>query len=104
MVDTSTKQAIGVLLTMILGFTYFGLSDVEPTHYCLERELKAHCITLSSTAKTCYTLPANQGGKRCDQWKEIPFIIEEIKVASRADYERIYKCDNINCTMIRGEI
>jgi len=71
------KETIAVIIMMVTGFTYFGIDAMEPTHYCEEREIKAHCMELSSTMKTCYTQPLKTGGKRCDEWKEIPFQIEE---------------------------
>ena len=69
------KLTITAIILMIAGFTYFGISGQESTHYCQSREIKANCLDLSSTGKTCYTFPAKTGGKRCTEgWKEIPFI------------------------------
>jgi len=73
------KLSITAILLLIAGFTYFGIADQEPTHYCLSKEIKGNCLDLSSTGKTCYTLPAKTGGKRCDiAWVEIPFSLSEI--------------------------
>ena len=50
-----TKQTIfniGMILTMIAGFTYFGLTDEagmplkDPTHYCNSTEEKAYCFDI----------------------------------------------------------
>ena len=81
---------------MIVGFTYFGISNAEPTHYCLSREIKANCLDFSSTGKTCYTQPAKTGGKRCDvPWEEIPFIPSEIS-SETTSYSIGSK--NVHCT------
>ena len=86
--ETSTKvtSVIIALLVVIQGYQLVG--DREPTHYCEERELKAYCYDLSSTMKTCYTLPAKTGGKRCIEWKEIPFLEEE-KVIIKEDINEV---------------
>ncbi len=72
--ENQTKLNIAVILTLIATLTYVGVSEMTdtPTHYCEERQIKAYCYELSSTMKTCYTLPGKIGGKRCDIWKEIP--------------------------------
>lgn len=71
--ETQTYINIGLILALISSFVYTGVQGEEPTHYCESRELIAHCFTLSTTLKTCYTLPARTGGKRCTEgWKEIP--------------------------------
>jgi len=81
--ETRTILELTALLLVIAGFTTVGITTQDDTHYCLEREIKAYCYNLSSTMKTCYTLPGKVGGKRCiEEWKEIPFIIEDIP-----DYE-----------------
>ncbi len=73
--EKATVALIIATLALISNFTNIGLTDKEPTHYCESRELKAYCFDLSSTLKTCYTLPAKTGGKRCTEtWKEIPLI------------------------------
>ena len=50
------------------------VSTFEPSHECKDRELSFYCFSLSSTLKTCYTLPDRKGGKRClvePFWEEI---------------------------------
>ncbi len=46
----------------------------EPNYKCDDRGLEFYCISMSSTMKTCYTLPDRKGGKRClvePFWEEI---------------------------------
>lgn len=75
--ETGTIISITGIILMIAGFTFVGYNDLEPTNYCLEREIKAHCFGLSSTGKTCYTLTKTTGGKRCTEgWKDIPTIFD----------------------------
>ncbi len=71
--ETQTKvfSVIAAILFLISGYAIVGDIDLEPTHYCEEREIKAFCYSLSSTMKTCYTQMNKTGGKRCDVWKEI---------------------------------
>ena len=79
--------------------TISAISDQEPSHYCLSREIKAYCYDLSSTEKTCYTLPEKIGGKRCTEgWKEIPFIETVISIPSSqiSDSNKIH-CNNQDC-------
>lgn len=56
-------------------------SAFDPTHKCVDRGLELYCFRVTSTKKTCYTLPDNKGGKRClvePLWEEIieekPFV------------------------------
>lgn len=82
-VKMENKTGKAALLIAIIGFTYFGIAGMEPTHYCESREIKANCMDMSSTDKTCYTLPTKTGGKRCTEgWQDIPFTIEEVEVIS----------------------
>ena len=71
------KDYTMIILSTIL-LASIGLNVMpEPTHECDSRELKAYCFDLSSTGKTCYTLPNKIGGKRCTEgWKEIEKDIE----------------------------
>ena len=63
-----TIITLSMVLLVSLGFNVMP----EPTHTCDSRELQAHCFDLSSTEKTCYTLPGYIGGKRCTEgWNEI---------------------------------
>ena len=88
-----TIYEIGIILTLISTFAIVGLSDKEPTHYCEDREIKAYCYDLSSTAKTCYTLPNTQGGKRCSSlWKEIPFIAESVPPIYLNSKQKCFNC------------
>ena len=82
--ENQTKINAAFIIALIATWTYVGVSGVEPTHYCESRELKAYCSSLSSTSKTCYTLLAKTGGKRCTEgWKEIP----ELTIEESQDYE-----------------
>ncbi len=74
--ENKILTGIVALLVVLNGYQLIG--EREPNFYCEEREIKAYCYNLSSTMKTCYTLPSKQGGKRCSEWKEIPFIEEEV--------------------------
>jgi len=65
-----TMISLGLALLVSLGLNVMP----EPTHECDSRELQAYCFDLSSTAKTCYTLPNKIGGKRCTEgWNEIEY-------------------------------
>ncbi len=77
-------------LLISLGFNTMP----EPTHECHSRELKAYCFDLSSTGKTCYTLPAKTGGKRCTEgWQEI-----ELKAPTQK--AKSYLCSTKECVPI----
>ena len=76
MKDTWKKYTMIILSLALLSSLGYNAMP-EATHYCESRELQAHCFSLSSTFKTCYTLPTRTGGKVCrDLWKEIPDEIE----------------------------
>ena len=67
-------KEIVMTLSILLaaGFSFIGDGTETPTHYCEDRGLLAECDSLSSTMKTCYTLPLKQGGKRClSVWQNI---------------------------------
>ena len=74
------KNYTMVLLSVAL-LASLGLDvQPEPTHYCDDRQLVAHCYDLSSTKRTCYTLPAKQAGKLCGAaWQLIPNEVIEIR-------------------------
>ena len=102
--ETQGKINIALIIALIAGFTYTGISDVEPTHYCEVRELKAYCFDLSGTEKTCYTLPEKTGGKRCSSlWKEIPATPTTIAggagEANPALAGAKYICDSEDCNL-----
>lgn len=100
MMENQTIINVGVILMMITGFAVVGPLDQESTHYCEEREIKAYCEELSSSSKTCYTLPAKQGGKRCSEgWEEIPFVPERVPVVQQEGGLK-YSCDVHKCTLI----
>ena len=66
---------IGVgILFVVASFLQVGDPDLEPTHYCLNKEIKAYCYELSDSKVTCYTQPERTGGKQCrgGQWELIP--------------------------------
>lgn len=87
-----------MIFALIGSFTYTGVGGLEPTHYCEDRELTAHCMELSSTAKTCYTLPAKTGGKRCTSlWIETPTNQEPIKIIPVNTIVNKWQCSNIEC-------
>lgn len=68
------SKTIVMTLSILLaaGFSFIGDGTETPTHYCDDRFFVAECDSLSSTGKTCYTLPLNQGGKRCSSiWQQI---------------------------------
>ena len=83
---------LSIVLLVSLGFNIMP----EPTHQCDSRELKAYCFDLSSTGKTCYTLPNYSGAKRCTEgWKE---IYREIIITKHL-YKQ-YLCDTKECNLI----
>ena len=81
MVDWKIYGGATFVVLLSLGFIVYNEVD-DPTHYCEDREMMAHCLSLSGTGKTCYTLPAYTGGKRCSSiWQEI----EEVPVVYEID-------------------
>lgn len=96
--ETQTIINSAIIMALVAGFAIVGVTDKEPTHYCEDKQLKAYCYDFSSTMRTCYTLPAKAGGKLCGaEWKEIPFVPEEIKVAKAGIAEKIV-CSPSGCT------
>lgn len=63
------KKTIGVVAFLITLFLLLGCSEtainVGGKEYKCEGKDNQNCISLSSTMKTCYTLPDRKGGKRC---------------------------------------
>ena len=96
-----TMVGLSMVLLVALGFNAIP----EPTHQCDSRELEAYCFSLSSTNKTCYTLPANTGGKRCSSlWQEIPMsYTSETKPSAtqlKASNANKWSCNTKGCTEI----
>jgi len=89
---------LSIALLVSLGFNTMP----EPTHICHSRELQAHCFSLSSTEKTCYTLPNKTGGKRCTEgWDEIIQIQDEVKEEESIGIKlRQWSCDSDKCSPI----
>ena len=76
-----TMVALSTILLVSIGLNAMP----EPTHECDSRELMAYCFDLSSTNKTCYTLPNKIGGKRCTEgWNKIetPYVNNNIPSSS----------------------
>lgn len=85
---------LSIALLVSLGFNTMP----APTHYCDSRELKAYCFDLSSTGKTCYTLPNFVGGKRCTEgWKEFIKEKQNTQLVTSSIYKQ-WKCNNDGCT------
>jgi hypothetical protein len=79
--ETKTTIIGSLTLALILSWTYVGVTGQQPNYACAEREVTAYCYDLSSTAKTCYTLPAKTGGKLCSEgWKLIDYREEKSKL------------------------
>ena len=76
------KLTISAIVLMVIGFTYFGISGLEPTHACYSKETKAHCFELSKGLGTrCYIAPAKSSWKVCSEgWEEMPFIPSKISI------------------------
>ncbi len=77
------NKLIGIIgagiLFVVASFLQVGDTDLEPTHYCLNKEIKAYCYDLSDSKVTCYTQPERTGGKQCrgGTWELISIIEEE---------------------------
>lgn len=97
--ETEGKTTIGILLALIATFLLVGDTDLEPTHYCEIKEIKAHCFEISSSGITCYTQPNKIGGKQCrgGQWEEIPEEIENIKKSNYGAPSGDIHCTNKGC-------
>ncbi len=81
-----------VVTLVTAGFSYNGVTKVrrineeitgvsgsfQPTHTCASRsedDNQFYCFAVTTSLKTCYTLPDRKGGKRCltePFWQEIP--------------------------------
>ncbi len=71
--ETGDKIFSAALISLIATFVIVGDLNLEPTHYCLNKEIKAYCYDLSDSKVTCYTQPEKTGGKQCrgGQWELI---------------------------------
>ena len=91
---TYTMIGLSLVLLVSLGFNAMP----EPTHKCDSRELEAYCFDMSSTGKTCYTLPSYTGGKRCTEgWKEIEYIDPDIPTKNSG---KKWLCNQYDCVKI----
>ena len=95
-----TKDYTIIVLSTIL-LASIGLNVMpSPTHQCDSREIQAYCFDLSSTGKTCYTLPNKIGGKRCTEgWKEIEKELPEIYkiIAPETITAKQWDCSSKEC-------
>ncbi len=87
----------GILL-LIASFVQVGDTSLEPTHYCLNKEIKAYCYSLYDSKVTCYTQPEKTGGKQCrgGQWEEISEE-EEIPQITKSTSGRLH-CTSKGCS------
>lgn len=85
-----------ITLTILLSLGYENLSDDKnPTHYCEDRQLMAHCFSISPTSKTCYQFPGHLGAKRCSSlWK---FIASASIPTPEPFYDYTQDPDGIHC-------
>ena len=92
--DKKDYVMVTLSLALIVSLGFNAMPDA--THECDSREIKAYCFDLSSTAKTCYTLPGKIGGKRCTEgWNEINHITDMSKMVGKQ-----YLCNSIKCVKI----
>ncbi len=91
--------AVAIIILAIESYNYYGPLDLEPTHYCLNKEIKAYCYDLSDSKVTCYTQPERTGGKQCrgGQWELIPEIEKEIEKASGTLSTNRLHCTSKGC-------
>jgi len=98
--ETQTIINSALILALITTWSYVGISGLEPTHYCEDREITAYCYKLSSTNKSCYTVSITEGQKICSNgWKEIPIKIFSEKNIS---YDKVgiqYICGKYGCEL-----
>ena len=66
-------------LFVVASFLQVGDTDLEPIHYCINKEIKSFCYDLSDSKVTCYTQLEKTGGKQCrgGQWEVISVIPDE---------------------------
>jgi len=85
-------------LFVVASFLQVGDTDLEPTHYCLNKEIKAYCYDLSDSKVTCYTQPEKTGGKQCrgGQWELIPEKEETPQIEYKAPSGEIH-CTSKGC-------
>ena len=90
------KLSITAIILMIAGFTYFGLSGLEPNYYCSDKEIKAHCFDLSGgTGTRCYTNPTKTTWKVCSEgWKGIP---SPVSFSSGSGTSGVFHCNSGGC-------
>jgi len=103
--ENQTRINIIFILALIATFVYVGETDEfgvpinEPTHECRDKETKAYCYELTSSGKTCYTLPGRKGGKRCliePYWEDIP--VETItQIPSQVTSSNTFPCTKDGC-------
>ena len=79
------KKDYGMVILSVSLLASLGLNAMpEANYYCNSTTTKAYCFDLSSSLKTCYTLPDKQKGKICSEgWKELiitPEGIDSVKV------------------------
>ena len=81
--DGKWKNYAMISLSIIL-LASLGLNAMpQANYYCDASQAKAYCFDMSSTLKTCYTLPNRGGGKVCgDLWKKIPDPVENTAACS----------------------
>ena len=78
--ETKTKTGIGIILALIATFIVVGVTDKEPTHYCLSKEIKEYCFEIRDFSdKENYRCLYDETNKRryysCQEgWQDIPFI------------------------------
>ena len=94
------KRDYAMITLSLVTLVSLGLQVMpDENYYCNSIEKKAYCFSLSSTSKTCYTLPNKLGGKVCSEgWKKFDFITP-IKSQPSGGYK--YLCDEFKCTPLR---
>jgi len=77
--QTKINTGIVTLLLILAGFVSVGTQ--EDTHYCMDREIKAHCYNFTKYygLENGKCINPFDGNKLCKSgWEEIPFIISEV--------------------------
>jgi len=98
------NYAIGTLTLALLISLGFAVTP-DDNFVCRSLEITKYCDRLSSTERTCYSVPGTTAGKKLcpEPWEEIAAVQQPhiITIYQQSNIGTVWKCSSSGCNQIK---